>query len=118
MLNETEKLSFITHVLEIMREDMGSLFYSFDKKFYIICNDVFAWGCADLEEITTENINILEECYKIDEIYGDILFCARMRKMRPQNAFYNMMKDNKIKQLLDECGPERAAKFGNPEERK
>lgn len=28
--------------------------------FLVNCNDLFAWGCADCERLTTDNIDLLE----------------------------------------------------------
>jgi hypothetical protein len=93
----------------------GSLYWSTcDGKvqFFINCNDLFFWACADLEEITPENIHILkqslEDMAPLDDIYGPDLFCCRSRKTRPQKMIYNEFDDNKdIWKLFKECGPER-----------
>lgn len=90
------------------------------------CNDVFWWGCADAEDITPENINQLELAINdlkdldkrkgkdnLDEIfYAPSLFCARVRKMRPQGAFYGHLSDE-LAELFDACGPEREVSFSN-----
>lgn len=84
------------------------------------CNDLFWWGCADIERLTPENIHILEEACRDATaanggtcIYGQELFCARARKMRPQGACYAGMP-RAIADLFDACGPERATGLGNP----
>ena len=130
-----ETLAFILRVLGIVEEyelrDM--LFWRTDSKyapvtFMINCNDIFYWGCADLEPITPENIGILEQSGKdykeigksIDpkssmyELEIPALFCARVRKMRPQGACYP--EDKAYWPLLDACGPKRETGLGNPHE--
>ena len=89
------------------------------------CNDVFVWACADNEEITAENIDILEQSLKdlqavanaghnsTCEIWAGVLFACRIRKMRPQGAFYKLI-DKEAWSLFDSCGPERETGFGNP----
>lgn len=124
---ENEDTKFIMSVLRLIAEyDMeGSLYWRCDGeyapiKFFINCNDVFAWGCADSEEITPENLSALkqaiEDCNKIipnyGPIYGGDLFCARTRKFRPQGAAYPSKKE--LWPLFDACGPEREVGFGNP----
>ena len=58
--------------------------------FFINCNDMFYWGCADCETITKENLHIfkkavedLKECKGASKYDGPSLFCCRVRKMRP-----------------------------------
>lgn len=100
--------------------------------FYINCNDVFAWACADVEQITEENIEVLESTFaqceerlgKYRALWAAILFCARVRKERPQNAWYNLLlntdstEDAFWREQFDACGPERSVDFGNPHARK
>lgn len=91
--------------------------------FFVNCNDLFWWACADLEEITPENIGVLEQALKdcdaveprLGSIYGPSLFACRVRGMRPQGAAYP--KDEKYWALFDAAGPERdidKSGFGNP----
>jgi hypothetical protein len=89
--------------------------------FFLNTNDLFDWGSADSEEITPDNIEILEsamaDCKTVDpnggDIYGYMLFAARVNKMRPQNAAYPK-EHPEICKLLDEAGPERPVALGNP----
>ena len=85
--------------------------------FWVNCNDLFFWGSSDCETLTIENLPILEQafadCKAVDlEWAADMLFCARVRKERPQGAAYP--KDPKTWPLFDACGPEREVGFGNP----
>lgn len=51
---------------------------------HVICNDVFAWGCADAEDITYSEISDLYEMWKKDPIYGESAWCIKKRKQMPQ----------------------------------
>jgi hypothetical protein len=136
-------LDFIVRVLNIFwKYDIhGDLHWNVrDGKvaFEANCSDLFWWGTADFEEITPENIHVLEQafvdirtaCGKTDlpeqtpdgirvvsklDYYGPDLFAARIRGMRPQGAVYR--EDNKdIWPLFDACGPVRDAGLLNPKE--
>lgn len=82
-------------------------------EFKVICNDLFYWGCADSVDLTKENLPILEECIQICSALNQTefiyeLFCCRVRKMRPQNPWYDMtVLDDNFTRLFDACGPER-----------
>src|SRR5436189_90189 len=67
--------------------------YSSDKPLfpYILCNDIFMHA-ADGEEITPENIDLLEKSLKDTEHFPDFyhgtqLFVSRVRRMRPLPKF-------------------------------
>jgi len=109
-------------------------------KFFVNCNDLFYWACADLEDLTPENLpellKAIEDCRKAYGLpanppldfevnllktkegsvmwhnlydcsaHGAMLFCARMRKMRPQKpVLKNIPKE--LLPLFEACGPER-----------
>lgn len=102
----------------IAKHDLFSeAYWHQDFKFLgIICNDVFAWGCGDLEEVASiDDVNQLDRaCEEAGEIDGPILYCARRRGMRPQGAMYKgFQKENWI--LFDACGPEREIDLFNPQ---
>lgn len=85
-------------------------------------NDLFAWGCADCEEVTPANIHELrkayDDCkaaYKFGRVYGTTLFACRVNKMRPQGAAYPRGEAFELlAPLLNACGPEREVGHGNP----
>lgn len=77
------------------------------------CNDLFFWACSDAVPITAENIDEFEKAYedaaKADEYgedYAQILFCCRVRKMRPQTPYYKHIP-GPLHELFNACGPER-----------
>lgn len=100
--------------------------------FYVRCSDVFAWGCSDVEEVTEENVGLLEQTVSEGEerlgryraYLAFTLFVARVRKERPQDAWYNQVigtdsdEDAWWRERFDACGPERKQDFGNPHQRK
>ena len=95
----------------------GQIFWDENLKFYVLCNDFFFWACSDAEDITEKNFHELEKAIKdAGEQDGPLLFCARMRKMRPQGAAY-CLAQQKNWPLFDKCGPPRKAELGNPQER-
>lgn len=92
-------------------------------EFYVNCSDFFYWGTSDVELITSEKLGILYEAKaEMDALdipdskkeYG-LLFCAKVRGMRPQGAYYKYL-DKATWPLFDECGPMRETGVGNPTE--
>jgi hypothetical protein len=120
----------VIHVLRFLIEHelADSMFYMRDQSgdihINVNCNDLFWWGTADCEDLTVERIpefkKAIDDCkavWSTGESYAGELFCARIRKMRPQNACYvNVPKQ--IWPLLDAAGPEREKDFSNPYSRK
>ena len=112
--DRASQLEFITRVLKAVPDDEHKLMWRDGNdqiKFSVICNDWF-YGGADAEEITPENIDLLERSMSDATAaghweYGLELFCARARGMRPQEAFYQGLNDQMIA-LLNDCGPEKA----------
>lgn len=130
-MDPNEELAFIVKVLQQFDYEDGLLWSVKDghAKFSVICNDVFWWGSADAEDLTPDNVDELKraredvmsakgrdqgssEAEWRYEAYAKELFCARVRKMRPQGAAYP--KDPKMWSLFDACGPEREIDILNP----
>lgn len=138
-MNATEELAFIRRVLRVFEQAdaQSELYWRFDIDYpgqlslLAMCNDLFWWATADCEEITPENIEILEQTfldlkeieskptYKLPDesrpskfrpiypmSYISELFSARSRKMRPQQPCYKTMSPD-IAVLFDACGPVR-----------
>lgn len=99
--------------------------------FFVNCNDLFFWGCADVEEITPENVgelrravSDLRESLGVSSMpnpatesdkwkewdkapsWGTELFACRVRKMRPQTPVLNKLR-SELRPLFEACGPER-----------
>lgn len=125
-LGERTMSGFVTDVLKLFanHDICSSLQWSISDKGTVVfntnANDLFAWGSADGEDVTPENLPLLEqainECLARDAItgaiYGCDLFAARVRKMRPQGAAYP--DERSLWPLFDACGPERKTGLGNP----
>lgn len=109
---------FIKDLLIIMtKHDFCEELY-WDKKleFFILCNDIFFWGSADAEEIFQEDLELLEQSLIDDPYTGNLLYCARKRQLRPQNAAYPMVL-KEYWHFYDTCGPEREIDMLNPQSR-
>lgn len=119
----------VTEVLRIFSDQPEYLFWRENDEdntqldFYINCSDLFFWGSADAELITSEKLGILYESKKdMDALdipdyqrqYG-LLFAARARGMRPQGAYYKYLHEA-THPLFDACGPKRETGFGNPKQ--
>lgn len=115
---------FVMRLLQIFAEDdaHSDLWWNFDKEasitFFVKCSDFFSWASSDCEEITRDNIDILEQSFAAVHAIGKdgwsgYLFCARVRKMRPQGEFYKYIP-NELWPLFDECGAPREVGLGNP----
>jgi hypothetical protein len=120
-----EQAAFVLRVLQVTAaaDSCSDIWWRTDETyapvvFLVGCNDLFFWACADAERLTPQNIDLLEQAYLDTEAVGcrwngASLFCARVRKMRPQSACYP--KDEpQMWPLYDACGPPRDVDFGNP----
>ena len=82
-------------------------------KLYVVVNDVFAWACADLEEVETYD-NAANLFYEVtqNEDFGDIVWACIKRKQLPQQKLIDaMMKEpngveamTKIRKALEAKG--------------
>lgn len=59
----------------------------------VICNDVFAWGCADAEELPYSEIIPLWRAWKADKVWGTAKWCCRQRGVKPQQPVIRRMKE-------------------------
>lgn len=89
--------------------------------FFALCNDLFAWGTADLERITPEDLPLLEQAAAdvrpLVPMLNNVgeLYCARKRGQRPQGAAYKFIPEV-LWPLFDACGPERETGMLNPKQ--
>ena len=56
------------------------------------CNDIFAWGCADAEEIAHDEIQGLYDLWFADRTWGPAKWCAIKRRQQPQPPVIAAMK--------------------------
>lgn len=88
-------------------------------QFYALCSDFFWWGTADAENITPDDLPLLEQAAADlaetgrGDVYVGELFCARKRAMRPQGAYYKYLPEETWL-LFDACGPARERSIANP----
>ena len=81
--------------------------------FIVNCNDLFYWACADAVAITSSNIDKFEKAYEdatqhceYGADYAQLLFCCRVREMRPQKSYFRNIHEELWK-LFNACGEER-----------
>lgn len=62
--------------------------------FYVgvICNDIFAWACADSEELPYSEIQNLYDLWYEDQVWGPAKWCAIKRNQKPQAPVIRDMK--------------------------
>jgi len=108
------ELAEVKRVREIVRliEDLElDGFWNFDGKYFVDCSDSFYWACADAEELNPEDGEAIRKAHGESKFNGSLLWIARKREIRPQNALYGYIEDEDWP-LFDACGPEREANLG------
>lgn len=99
-LNEVKEYSAWEYAIgEMLMEDV--IFTNTDKNNNLILlvniNDIFAWACADCEQIEYgEEILDLYSLWKQYDYYGIVIWASYKRKMLPQDPIVNDMKKNGI----------------------
>jgi len=63
---------------------------------HVNCNDVFAWACADAEDVTYHEVSELYEMYKKDPCWGPAAWCIKKRKQMPQSPVEKRIKEQGI----------------------
>lgn len=72
---------------------------------HVNCNDVFAWGCADAEDINHGELQDLYEMWKKDPAWGPAVWCIKKRKQMPQKPVEDLINKAGIwnlKEILNE----------------
>ena len=80
--------------------------------FFVRCDDLFAWGCADAEKISPATLGALEQAARDLQARNPegqyreagYLWCCRTRGLRPQGVFYQFLPAWSHP-LFDACGP-------------
>ncbi len=132
---KADHLDYVTEVFRIMREAdmMGQdtpLIWHVDGDgrlwLSMMCSDTFAWGCADCEGITADDLPTLRQCLadltaadRFGAIWLAELYCCRKRGMRPMNVWIKRVpqRDDMPQAVLDlimAAGPERESTFTAP----
>jgi len=60
------------------------------------CNDVFAWGAADAENLEFEELEDLFKHYKKDKHWGSSVWCIKKRGYLPQKPVYEAIQKEGI----------------------
>lgn len=55
------------------------------------CNDIFAWACADAEEIFVDELDSLYKMWLKDKTWGAALWCIQRRNLMPQKPVADAM---------------------------
>ena len=94
-------------VIDCLMEDKIGIYVRDEEiKLYVNCNDLFYWACADSEDFELADLDDFKQAYKDSPGNGNLLWCCRKRKMRPQKPFYRYF-DESDAELFNACGPER-----------
>lgn len=56
------------------------------------CNDIFAWGCADAEELMFHELEDLFSYWEKDKGWGMAVWCMIKRKEMPQKSVYDRIQ--------------------------
>lgn len=59
---------------------------------FVLCNDVFAWGFADSEDLPNDEIGNVLKAYVEDPVWGVAKWCCKRKKLRPQLPVEKLMK--------------------------
>lgn len=72
----------------------------------VICSDVFAWACADCEELPANKIQELYDMWAKDPINGPLKWCCKQRNTRPQAPLRRALKEEGVwEDWMDELNP-------------
>lgn len=59
---------------------------------YVNCNDIFAWACADGENLPYEQIESLYKLWVNDTSWGAVKWCCIQRNQKPQKPVEDDMR--------------------------
>ena len=115
MKNETNYIDEELILSELLKE--GVLFcnerhYSSNKDdksegetivLFVNTNDVFAWGCADAEDLNISELPKLYDFWKNDNKWGVIKWVCKKRNEKPQEpVMKDMSKENSWENWMDD----------------
>lgn len=58
----------------------------------VSCNDVFAWGCSDAEEMPHDELKNLYRMWRKDPEWGAAVWCMLQRKQMPQKPVEDIIR--------------------------
>ena len=116
MVTKSETEFVLKMMRFIAKHDLFEEFgWNSQLEFEVLCNDVFWWATSDCVPVTESSFKLLKECVAEAEIYGPLLYCSKIKKVRPQGAMYNSIP-REYWDLFDGCGPIRQTGLMNPKE--
>jgi hypothetical protein len=59
---------------------------------FVNCNDIFAWGCADAEDLPHKDIENLWRMWRKDPSWGTAIWCIQKRKQMPQKPVEDLIR--------------------------
>lgn len=86
---------------------------------FVICNDIFVWGCADAEDLPIEEVGNLYKMHKADDLWGVAKWCCHRRIEKPQPPVEKMMrKDGSWDAAMENLPENQFEKFCREEKAK
>jgi hypothetical protein len=79
-----DKKTYLDAESRIQKEAIG---------LFVICNDIFAWGVADAEEITLEELPELFELSEKNKYAGVVQWLCTKRNQQPQISVVKSLKE-------------------------
>lgn len=73
------------------REDLSEEDKSY-ARFLVVCNDIFAWGCADAEPLPHDEVQNLWRMWRKDPAWGAEVWCIQRRKEMPQPPVEKLLR--------------------------
>jgi len=72
---------------------------------YVNCNDMFAWACADAEDLPNDQIGTLYKMHMADKCWGSAKWCCIQRNQKPQPPVErDMRKDGVWDDVMENLG--------------
>ena len=64
------------------------------KWLFALCNDIFAWSCADAELLDPDQIDEVYDYWRHDPAWGVAKWCMWQRQEQPQEPVREVMREN------------------------
>lgn len=90
---------------------------------FVICNDIFAWACADAECLPINEVSTLYKMWKENNVYGPIKWACIRKNEKPQQPVADSMKkdgvwDDTMEKLPDNYYDTQCKKHSESKEKK
>lgn len=84
----------------LIRDKLDVQFHKEKMHMYVNCNDVFAWGCADAEDISLDELKRYQQLSKTK--WGDVKWVCIKRNEKPQYPMiWDMHKDGEWDEQME-----------------